>query len=112
MAKFMLTGALKGKTVILGMNQYSFINGVLECTDEDADKIQDRLVICYGAKRMAEDGQPTAADAEKAAAEAKAAEEAAAAAAAAAEEAAAAEAAAKAAAASTEAAKKPAGGAQ
>jgi hypothetical protein len=93
MAKFMLTGALKGKTVILGMNQYSFVEGVLECSDEDADKIQDRLVTYYGAKRMAEKGQPTEADAKKAA-----------------EEAAAAEAAAKAAAA--EAAKKPAGGAQ
>lgn len=73
MAKFMLTGALKGKTVILGMNQYSFVEGVLTCSDEDGDKIQNRLETNYGAKRMAEDGQPTAADAEKAAAEAKAA---------------------------------------
>lgn len=93
MAKFMLTGALKGKTVVLGMNQYSFVEGVLECSDEDADKIEDRLTTNYGAKRLAEKGQPTEADAKKAA-----------------EEAAAAEAAAKAAAA--EAAKKPAGGAQ
>ena len=78
MAKFMLTGALKGKTVILGMNQYSFVEGVLTCSDEDGDKIQERLETCYGAKRLAEDGQPTAADAEKAAAEARAAEAAAA----------------------------------
>lgn len=74
MAKFMLTGALKGKTVILGMNQYSFVDGVLECSDEDGDKIQERLETYYGAKRLAEDGQPNAAAAEaKAAAEAEAA---------------------------------------
>lgn len=69
MPKFMLTGALKGKTVVLGMNQYSFVEGVLECSEEDADKIQERLETYYGAKRLAEKGQPTEDDAKKAAEE-------------------------------------------
>jgi len=69
MPKFMLTGALKGKTVVLGMNQYSFVDGVLECSEEDADKIQERLETYYGAKRLAEKDQPTEADAKKAAEE-------------------------------------------
>lgn len=85
MAKFELIGAHKGKTVVLGQNQYAFTKGVLECSDEDGDKIQYVLETYYGAKRVVDEAAvkaaadaQAAADAEadaKAAAEKKAADE-------------------------------------
>ena len=52
MTKFVLTGALKGKTITLGMNKYPFIDGEFECADEDADKIGVILTNYYAAKRV------------------------------------------------------------
>lgn len=55
MARFKLTGPLEGKTVILGNNQYPFVNGVLECSDHDAHLIAPILRNYYQAVHMADD---------------------------------------------------------
>lgn len=48
MAKFVLTGKMKGKTVVLGNQQYQFVNGSFECLDVDAEKLSRILCRYYG----------------------------------------------------------------
>lgn len=57
MAKFVLTGALKGKTVVLGSDQYPFVDGVFECTDDDAHKIAKILCQYYQAELIINEAQ-------------------------------------------------------
>ncbi len=55
MARFKLTGPYEGKTIVLGNNQYSFVNGIMECSDNDAHLIAHILRENYQAIRMADD---------------------------------------------------------